>query len=244
MKMYQPKGGEELYDLENDPYELINLANNQKYVDLIKDFRNELQNWAIEHRSTDFLHEAEYMNRSAKSTPYEFAHSNNFPIKKLVAAAELVGRGTIDDFETLIKDESPGVRYWGLIGLQALGNEAKNAENEILKLLEDESPVVQITAAKLLCDFGNYNQSLVTLGNNLKDQRPWVILYAARTIELIGENAKPLVPTMLKVWESLKKKPGQESGHKVYKDYNYSAFAGWSLEMALISCDVNIEKTF
>ena len=244
MKMYQAKGVEELYNLENDPYEISNLVNDKKYAELIKDFRNEIHDWAIKYRSTDFLHEAEYMNRSSKSTPYEFSHSSKFPIKKLVAAAEFVGRGTLDDFMTLIKDDSPGVRYWGLIGLQALGSESKKAENEIQELLEDESPVVQITAAKLLCDNCNYTQSLITLENNLKDKRPWVILYAARTLELIGENAKPLVPTMLEVWESLKKEPGQESEHEIYKDYNYSAFAGWSLEMALANCDVNIESTF
>ncbi len=244
MKMYQPKGVEELYDLENDPNELNNLAGNEDFASIMEDLKSELHGWAIEHRSTDFLHEAEYMNLSEKTTPYEFAHSGNFPIGKLVAAAELVGRGTLNDYLELMKDDSPGVRYWGITGLQTLGVRAKNAKNDLIGLLKDESPVVQITAAKTLCDMNILDESLPVLAQNLQDKRPWVILYAARSIELIGADAKPLVPVMLEVWESLKKIPGQKGGHKVYKDFNLAAFAGWSLEMALNHCGTPVEVSF
>lgn len=240
MKMYQPKGVEELYDLENDPNELNNLTGDKKYSQLMAGFLEQLHQWAIKYRSTDFMHESEYMNLSMGSSPYEFTHSGNYPIEKLVAAAEMVGRAGVDESITLLKDKSPGVRYWGVIALQALGLEAVKATDDLKMLLDDESPAVQISAAKSLCDLGECKDALYTLGKNLQDERPWVALYAARSVELIGAKAKPLVPIMLKVLEANKKKPGEESVHPIYKNYDFAAFTGWSLEAALQNCDTQL----
>lgn len=235
-KMYEPKGVEELYDLREDPDELNDLSREEAYTDLLLSFREQLQQWAIEHRSTDFMHEAEYMRRSEGATPYEFAHSDQYPIEKLVAAAEMVGRATLDECLPLLKDESPGVRYWGVIAIQALGDEGAGAVNGLIEVLDDESPSVEIAAAETLCYLGETEVALPVLGRNLQDERPWVALYAARSVELIEEKAEPLVPVMLKVLEANKKKPGEESPHPIYKDYNFAAFTGWSLEYALEYC--------
>ena len=40
-----PKSFEEFYNLENDPFELINLINDTKYLDEINNLRNQLDNW-------------------------------------------------------------------------------------------------------------------------------------------------------------------------------------------------------
>jgi len=221
------------------------LIDNDKYTGLVKEFRIEMHNWAVKYRSTDFLHEAEYMNRSTETTPYEFARSQDYPIEKLISAAEKVGRGTLEDFKTLMKDEYPGVRYWGIIGIQAMPKEKiKEAKEYLIEILNDESPANQITAAKTLCDIGIFDETLPILSKNLKDNRLWVKLYAARSIELIGKDAQPIVPDMLEAWESIKKKPGESSNHRIYKDSNLAAFTGWSLEMALKNCEIDIEITF
>ena len=41
----KPRPKEELYDLENDPYELINLAGKPQYVTHLKRLRAELKGW-------------------------------------------------------------------------------------------------------------------------------------------------------------------------------------------------------
>ena len=43
-----PKLKEELYDLENDPFELKNLSNNPDYSDKLKDLSGALDNWIEE----------------------------------------------------------------------------------------------------------------------------------------------------------------------------------------------------
>ena len=43
-----PKLKEELYDLENDPFELKNLSDNPDYSDRLKDLSGALDNWIEE----------------------------------------------------------------------------------------------------------------------------------------------------------------------------------------------------
>ena len=41
------RGEQELYDLEQDPYEMNNLAGNPAYSHIVKDLRKELSQWRI-----------------------------------------------------------------------------------------------------------------------------------------------------------------------------------------------------
>jgi len=56
-------------------------------------------------------------------------------------------------------------------------------------------------------------------------------LQAARSIQLVGEQAKPLIPVMYEVLDKNLGGPG--SSHRKYKDFNYAAFTSWALEWAL-----------
>ncbi|PCJ92311.1 MAG: sulfatase [Flavobacteriaceae bacterium] len=58
-----PKPEEELYDLENDPYELINLADNEIHKDTLVHLRNVLREWIIETNDLGRVSEKELINR-------------------------------------------------------------------------------------------------------------------------------------------------------------------------------------
>jgi len=55
-------------------------------------------------------------------------------------------------------------------------------------------------------------------------------LQAARSILLVGENARPLIPVIYEKLEALYS--GHDSPRK-FKDFNYASFTGWALEWAL-----------
>ena len=65
------------------------------------------------------------------------------------------------------------------------------------------------------------------------DDRPWVALQAARSIANLEANALPLVPTMKRVVDKNRSRPGSR---RPYKDFNYASFTGWALETALKNC--------
>ena len=92
---------------------------------------------------------------------------------------------------------------------------------------------MRIAAAEALVAMGNLEPALTALGENLKDDRPWVALAAARAIALIGEPAKPLVPIMQQV---LNKNRAADGSRTVYRDSTYASFTGWALETALAAC--------
>ena len=48
-RFFEPKAEEELYDLENDPHETINLASNKKYRKTLKVMRGHLEEWQSTH---------------------------------------------------------------------------------------------------------------------------------------------------------------------------------------------------
>lgn len=231
LKLWQAKPVEELYDWQTDPQELNNLADDPEYKKIKQDLAQRLHDWMIEHRDLGLLPEAEYMICSQGSTPYEYAReSGEYAVEEILEAAEMVGNaGEAALVETLSHPES-GARYWAVMGLRQLETIDDSTIQALFSVMDDPSPSVQILAAEVLCHFVDAPQAVTTLGEWVQDERPWVAMQAARSIQLVGEDARPLIPIMYKV---LYKNLGDGSSHRKYKDFNYSAFTSWSLEWAL-----------
>lgn len=230
-KLWNKKPVEELYDWQADPQELNNLADDPAYTDIKKKLKSKLQGWMVETRDLGLLPEAEYMIRSEGSSPYEYAReSGDYQVGKILETAEMVGTAGEEELIKKLNDAESGVRFWavvGLVQLEQIGNESKKALTE---LLGDSSPAVQITAAEALCQFGFSAEAVKTLGRNVTDERPWVALQAARSVLLLGEHARPLIPVM---YEKLETLYGGPDSPRKFKDFNYASFTGWALEWAL-----------
>jgi hypothetical protein len=186
----------------------------------------------VEHKDFGLLPEAEYMMRSEGSSPYTYARGGDaFEVRDILEAADMVGVTTQSQCVQKLADPDSGVRYWATMALMQFDD--LNGESiEALKItLADPSPSVQINAAEALCRSGNYPEAVQTLGRWVQDQRPWVAMQAARSIQLVGEDARPLIPVINEVLQA--NLGGEDSNHRKYKDFNYSAFTSWALEWAL-----------
>ncbi|HKK10460.1 MAG TPA: sulfatase-like hydrolase/transferase [Bacteroidales bacterium] len=229
-KLWNEKPVEELYDLKNDPKELNNLAENEEFNEIKQNLQKKLYDWMVETKDLGLLPEAEYMMRSEGSTPYEYARSGNYHPEEILEAAKMVGKA--EEYKILEKTvhEDSGVRYWSVIALMQKENLSNESINSLNNLLADQSPAVQIAAAELLSLRTNSKEAVQTLGKWVQDDRPWLAMQAARSILLVGENARPLIPVMYQV---LEKNLGEPDAKRKYKDFNYAAFTSWSLEWAL-----------
>ena len=239
-KLWLKKPIEELYNLDADPQELNNLASESNYAGIKEQLKKELHNWMINTRDLGLLPEAEYMMRSEGSTPYDYARrSGGYDPARILEAADMVGRVSENEILTKINDDDSGVRYWCVIGLMQFDKLNKNSIDALNGLLSDSSPAVQIAAAEALCRQVDSKKAVQVLGNWVKDDRPWLAMQAARSILLVGENARPLIPGMYKVLEKNRGTPGASLK---YKDFNYAAFTSWSLEWALkeLGEDINL----
>jgi hypothetical protein len=59
----QTKPEEELYDLESDPHELNNLADNPDYKEKLEELRQEHQNWQEKYGDMGFIPETEMLSK-------------------------------------------------------------------------------------------------------------------------------------------------------------------------------------
>ena len=156
---WEEKPFEELYDLEKDPDETVNLADSPEHRQVLGRFRKALDAKILEIRDTGFLPENEIHERSKGRTPYEMAHDQEaYPLERIKAVADLAAsrqEGAIPKLLEAMDDSDSAVRYWGATGLLIRGKKAvAQTRARLLKALEDEAPAVRIVAAEALGRFG------------------------------------------------------------------------------------------
>jgi arylsulfatase A-like enzyme len=225
---------EELYDTQTDPYELNNLARrtsgglveSSQYEHILKRLRQVHRAWVADTRDIGFLPEAEMHIRAEGKTPYEIATDfKAYPQQRIVAAAELVGTGpeNLAKMTKLLGDSDSGVRYWAAVGLGSLGNDAAAATQGLKKALSDSAPNVRFAAAGALCELDQCEEALNVLVKGLDDDRPVVVLAAARELQNTGDKVCPVAGEIKKV------KSKALGGI-------YEMFIRWALEGALHNC--------
>ncbi|MCX5643265.1 MAG: sulfatase-like hydrolase/transferase [Phycisphaerae bacterium] len=224
---------EELYDTLTDPIEVKNLAGAPEHEPTLNHMRKRLWDWMAETKDVELLPEAEMHLRAAGSTPYEIARDpRKYPQSRILAAAELVGTGprVLPALVDFLKDQDSAVRYWAAVGIEALGPEAAPAADALKAALDDPSPNVRFTAAGTLCRLGSNDQALLVLAQGLLEPREVVVLYAARTLQGLGDKARPIVLQMATARERCRNLDGS------YKNDNYAMFIDWALKHAMESC--------
>lgn len=60
---FEPIGEEQLYDIQQDPWELNNLANNSQYQSILTGFREQLEQWLAHHGDWSEEHEDQMVKR-------------------------------------------------------------------------------------------------------------------------------------------------------------------------------------
>lgn len=193
---------EYLFDLDNDPWQIRNLAGDAKFKPDLERLRRALQAHLKEIRDIHFMPESEMIRRSKKSTPCEFRLDDQvYPFERVLAAANLVGMGSsaiASQFE-LLKDEDATVRYWGAIGLDAQGDAIKLHEKKILAALNDADPSTQIVLAGIAFKQFQNDRGREILEHWLQNDDRWLVLQAEQTIEYMREQGAPFALALRKL---------------------------------------------
>lgn len=156
-RFWQSKPEEELYDTENDPWEVNNLAKDPKYAEILKRLREANKEFALKMGDTGFIPEAELTALRQGQSAYEFIRNNPNSLMPVIHAAELASIASIANLDQLIaytRNNESAIRYWGAMGLLLLGELAMPAIADLKGLLDDGSPSVAIVAAEALFHLG------------------------------------------------------------------------------------------
>jgi uncharacterized sulfatase len=197
-----PKAPEELYDLQNDRDEVVNLAASPKHRAILEKLRQAQRAHIDAIRDVCFLPESEMHSRATGSTPYEVARDDaKYPLARIVAAAELASNldpAALPELTKLLTDSDSAVRYWAVLGHLMRGQSAVAAQQDTLETaLRDPSPSVRIAAAEALGMYGGdeaREAALRVLAELAPPEKSGVLVAmpALAAIEALGDKAAPL----------------------------------------------------
>ncbi len=198
---WETKPAEELYDLENDPDEVNNLAHSPEHQGVIERLRAAHKEWELSIRDVGFLPEGEIHSRSEGSTAYEMGRDRKrYPLKRIMGMADLAASldpGVVAELVTGLNDKDSAVRYWAAMGLLMRGEQTVREQRSVLMdALEDPSPYVRIMAAEALgrySDGNDVDKALKTLLDlaSLEKNSVYVSMYALNSLDKLGQKAKP-----------------------------------------------------
>jgi uncharacterized sulfatase len=174
---WRPKPPEELFDLQNDPDEVRNLAGVPEHSAIKARLRKAQQDLAAKIRDVGFLPEGERLARAQAQSLYDFGHDESrYPFARVVATAELAStlqKEALPELQKALQDSDSGVRFWAVIGLRLRGAPAVTSSLPGLRAaLKDASTEVRVAAAQALAQFGGAQEAPAALAE-LSRLAPW-----------------------------------------------------------------------
>jgi arylsulfatase A-like enzyme len=188
---------EELYDLQEDPYELVNLADSPAHQGTLRRLRSKLEAWIEETGDLGAIPEPELAELCrTHDSAYAVLQdpTNREVVERLreVEALKGAGAAALPQLVEAMANPAPALRHAAAMALGNLGEAARPAGEALKTALVDAAVSVRIAAARALCLMGNTDQGLPVLRKELTNKGNEVIRhYAAMALEDIGEAARP-----------------------------------------------------
>lgn len=205
---FMEKPVEELYDVENDPWEVNNLANDPKYAAVLDRMRKVLDDWRMEIYDTGVIPETEYGVIAGDKSLYDYVRSSECPFEEMLKASDLAVMGDVSNLPTYIKNlesDNSAIRYWGAVGLLMLGDEGIKAVPALMKAAADQSASVATIAAEALYRLGMKDAASKTYVR-LLDAEAYDLIsrtFAMNSIDAVDANTPEIVAAMLKLKQDL-----------------------------------------
>jgi HEAT repeat protein len=162
--------------------------------------RQQLHDWQLRTRDLGLLSEYEMHRRAEGSTQYAVGQSEqDYPLRRILSVAELAGERAADHLPrllTFLDDSEPTVRWWAVLGLVMLGEQARPAESALMRSLKDDSALVRVAAAEALFQLGHVGPARAALVDALSHPTPFVRLRAMNVLYRMGEHARPARPAI------------------------------------------------
>ncbi|MGB6222676.1 sulfatase-like hydrolase/transferase [Haloferula sp.] len=193
--LWEPTGtSEQLYDLATDPWEVNNLAADPQYMRKLIALRERLKATMKEVQDTGLIPEPLFGTLSKGTTIADYVQSDQFDVSKvtdLAFTATEVDAVNIPTLKEALTSEDVVVRYWGIIGLRALGDQAAHEADALVPLLKDQHAVIRTTAADAIFAFGNEDlaaNSLVTdVASEMDGPSLLNLLNTLRSLDLLDQ---------------------------------------------------------
>jgi hypothetical protein len=196
---WKPKPTEELYDEQEDRWEVKNLAADPAHRQILDGLRDALDAQLRENCDAGFLPESDMIARAKSGPIYAMTHDDaRYPYERIKRAADVASQRDAASLPLLLewtKDSDPAVRYWAAVGCSvraaaSLEGIAPTAVPALRPLLADNSPAVRVAAAEALSWLGHAPEGLASLVDALDSPNSDTLL-ALNALAGLGDLAKP-----------------------------------------------------
>lgn len=201
-RFWRPKPVEELYDIGEDPHNVINLAEDPDYQEVLDELRNAIRDWQLEIRDVGFVPEPMMIEISKTQTLYDFARSSRYDLDKVLETVELAASWNMGSFQRimeLLDDEDPIIRYWAVTGCVVRGKAAGAASERLISRLNDEEISVRLAAAEALYVLGKKEKVMPVLIGGLESDNLMARLMALNILENMDLDALPAMEAARKL---------------------------------------------
>ncbi len=213
---------EELYDLESDPQQLTNLAQNFAFHSLILDFRNNLRDFMFKIDDLGFVPEIEQHRLSQElSRPiYEIFSKGyvGYPFTKLYNMSDKMLKRTNSSktLTTYLETDDPTFQYWAL-KIATYFNK-QDLLPQIEKLLNNNNLTIKFAAAETIIYLSNSVSLLSKAEKVIEDmllcEDPFINLEALMCMARHSNMLANLVPHLQK-WQTLDKQHYPPEQHRI-----------------------------
>lgn len=187
---WKPKPTEELYDLNTDPYQTVNLSSQSEHQAILDTMRNRLREWTLQTRDLGLLHESVFHRLSSGKSPRDLGLNHQaYPLDEIFEAADLAVRRakTLSDLEPLLSHPDARFRYWGLQGTLTFASRNVPLNlSMIAPLLKDNDAVNAALAGELFGRYGTAEQRELAIGQLLELASDPEVDYFARLQTLLA----------------------------------------------------------
>ena len=192
---FEPRPPECLYDLEQDPHEVNNLAANPAYKDILKEMREHLRQRLKSMPDVGFIPEPVFVAES-KGQGYAYGKENQELLGELIDIADLQvipfseAQAKVND---ALNSPQPLERYWGLITCSAFGQRAASFRDKAQELAESDGHLlVRSRAAEFLALTSDYDPCPVLTDVLRKSEDPIEANLILNTVVLLRDG-KPKI---------------------------------------------------
>jgi hypothetical protein len=201
-RFFRPRVSEEFYDTVKDFDNVHNLIDDPKHQKRIAEMKRAMRKKQLELYDSGLLPESMRVRRAQQHdmTIYEMVRDPKlYPLESFLDAADMALERNPDNLPAFVKamsDSDCGIRYWAVVGLHLLEQNAAPATETLARALEDESDEVKIMAAWTLVKLGQSDEGLAAL-RDLLNNGTTAERMLLNVLDWMGEDAVPLVSEYL-----------------------------------------------
>jgi len=194
--METPKPIEELYDLQEDPYEIHNLAKNPEHHEILLELRAAHLKWRRDTRDLGVIPEGILLDeRSNYESEYQLGIREADRIEGAWSLLESLHQKTEEELVNLLDESDPVIRYWSAIGLGNLPESSTAAKIALEATLSDPSHHVRVAASRALL-LKDKNEAALNVLRFAIESKGALGLAATLAVDEAGYNAKFIAPEL------------------------------------------------